>query len=264
MEVCMPNAKGSALYNFRHGESESRHSGKENGMNLPSLIGSARLPEIYVDACNALSRCEAVDECKDWSDKAAAMASYGRQAKDETLLRMATRIRLRALQRAGELLKEIDGRGDHRKTEGDHGSSQRNADKLGGGAPTKLTQRQAAEAAGFSEHQQLQAVRIANVPGDQFDALVEADRPPSVTGMAERGRKPIVSTDHLKGRSPAIFNRILHLVGSMEQAARWAADYLTDADETMVAMTASERRRLTAAFETIGSLKQTLEAYDVE
>lgn len=56
---------------------------------------------------------------------------------------------VRAIRRAGELLKQLDGRGDHRKTEGDHGSS--------------ITQREAARSAGLSAHQQLQAVRVASV-----------------------------------------------------------------------------------------------------
>jgi hypothetical protein len=71
----------------------------------------------------------------------------------------------------GELLKEYDGRGgDRTKTEGAHGS-----------APT---QRKAASDAGVSEHQQLQAVRVANVPDAAFDAAVEGDKPATVTALA--------------------------------------------------------------------------------
>jgi hypothetical protein len=36
-----------------------------------------------------------------------ALASYARQAHDDTLLKLATRIQARAMQRVGELLKEI-------------------------------------------------------------------------------------------------------------------------------------------------------------
>jgi hypothetical protein len=41
-----------------------------------------------------------------------------------------------------------------------------------------------ARAAGMSEHQQLQAVRVANVPDDAFKAAVEGDKPPTVTALA--------------------------------------------------------------------------------
>jgi len=34
-----------------------------------------------------LANCEAVGECKDWADKAAALASYARQVGDEELTR---------------------------------------------------------------------------------------------------------------------------------------------------------------------------------
>lgn len=116
-------------------------------MNAITTINpaNARLPQTYESAKNALTQCMALDECKDWADKAAALASYAKQANDDELMKMATRIRDRAIRRAGELLQQIDGRGgDHSKTVGDHGF-----------APT---QRQAAADAGMSEHQQLQAV----------------------------------------------------------------------------------------------------------
>ena len=81
------------------------------------------------------------------------------------------RIRARTIRRAGELLKQLDGRGDHRKTEDDHGSL--------------VTQTEAARAAGLSAHQQVQAIRVANVPADVFDTCIEDERPATVTQLAE-------------------------------------------------------------------------------
>ena len=52
------------------------------------------------------------------------------------------------------------------------------------------SQRQAAIDAGFSKHQQVQAVRVANISQDDFDASVEAENPPSITKLADQGRKP--------------------------------------------------------------------------
>ena len=75
--------------------------------NLPD-ISSARLPATYEAAKNALSECSRIDECKEWADKAEALASYARQAKDEQLRKMADRIQARAIRRCGELLKQIE------------------------------------------------------------------------------------------------------------------------------------------------------------
>ena len=63
----------------------------------PNRSQSARL---------AIAQCAKVDECKTWADRAEAIASYARQAADETLLKHATRIKARAIQRCGELLRQ--------------------------------------------------------------------------------------------------------------------------------------------------------------
>jgi len=70
----------------------------------------ARLPSTYHAAKRAISQCASLDECKEWADKAAALASYAKQAQDDQLEKMAKRIRARATRRAGELLKQVDGR----------------------------------------------------------------------------------------------------------------------------------------------------------
>jgi hypothetical protein len=76
--------------------------------------------------------------------------------------------------RAGELLKEINGKGNNQHS---------------GGTPTKLTQREAAEQAGLFKDQQVTAVRVANVPAEQFEKAVESDEPPTVTALAEMGKQ---------------------------------------------------------------------------
>jgi hypothetical protein len=45
-----------------------------------------------------------VDECVSWADKAMALASYARQVDDETLRKLADRIKARAIRRVGEFL----------------------------------------------------------------------------------------------------------------------------------------------------------------
>lgn len=96
-------------------------------------VADAPLPVRYEAAKTAIAECAKLDECKDWADKAEALRSYARQAGDDSLVKMANRIRDRALRRAGELLKQFDARGDHRKSVGtDTSSSQREAAREAG------------------------------------------------------------------------------------------------------------------------------------
>ena len=81
-------------------------------MNAISTISpaNARLPQTYESAKTALSECVALDECKSWADKAAALASYAKQANDDELMKMATRIRDRAIRRAISKIDSIHDR----------------------------------------------------------------------------------------------------------------------------------------------------------
>ena len=144
---------------------------------LPS-IADARLPATYENAKTALAQCADIDECKDWADKAAAMASYAKQAGDDTLFKFATRIKARALDRVGELLRQIPP------------ASQSNLkqNRQEGDLPS-VTRTQVAEDAGLSEHQRKTALQVNNVPREQFETLVESQHPPSVTQLAEMGKK---------------------------------------------------------------------------
>jgi hypothetical protein len=182
-------------------------------MNAPALIpvSTAQLPRTYEAAKRALSECSEVDECKDWADKAAALASYARQAEDDQLERMAQRIRARAIRRAGELLKQIDAQGsrtDLQPSVGDH---------------TKFSQADAAREAGMSKHQQVQAVRIASIPEDDFEAQVESPKPPTLTQLAQQGiqrrEAPPKPEQWLQGRDPKMFNRALHFTALVTEYA---------------------------------------------
>lgn len=151
------------------------------------LINKAPLPVVYRDACQALAECEQLDECKSWSDRALALASYARQAKDTTLLVTAQRIQIRAVARLGELLGEIEpDKGGRPKTEAAAYPSLRQA---------------AVEEVGLSEHQAKQALRVANVPATEREQLIESETPPTVTQLAELGtkHKPPRAIDLLAG-----------------------------------------------------------------
>ncbi len=56
-------------------------------------IARAKLPASYDAARAALAKCDRIDECQDWANKAEALASYARMADDDTLRKHADRIR---------------------------------------------------------------------------------------------------------------------------------------------------------------------------
>jgi len=170
-----------------------------NMQNLPD-IASARLPQTYEAAKFALAECHRMDECQNWADKAAALASYAKQAGDTELETMATRIKARAIRRCGELLKQIEpATGAHLKRDG--------------GDPFSRTQ--AAQDAGLSERQHKTALRVANVPEDQFTSQVESDTPPTITQLANQGKTPreIRPLVDLEGIDPDLYSEGIQVAG---------------------------------------------------
>lgn len=150
--------------------------------DLPD-IRSAQLPALYEKARTDLAACARIDECKDWADKHAALASYAKQADDDQLQQFCIRIQARAVRRCGELLQTFQA---------PKGGDRKSSEYQSGGAPTVISQRRAAEQAGMSKDQEVQAVRVANVPEDEFEAAIEQLHPATVTQLAAAGRKPIV------------------------------------------------------------------------
>ena len=132
------------------------------------------------------------------------------QAKDESLRKMADRIQARAIRRCGELLKQIEpARGANQNIqEGD--------------LPNVITRTQAAEQAGLSEHQRKTALRVANVPEQDFNQSVESDNPPTVTKLAEMGKqsKPQPLVD-LGGINPADYARATEAQGTLRRFAEF-------------------------------------------
>jgi hypothetical protein len=174
-------------------------------MTLPA-VQTAQLPGRYEAAKVALRECARIDECKDWRDKALAMASYARQAQDETLMKLAVRIQARASRRSGELMKLFQRQGA--RTE------------LSEGSDTKLlTQRQAAVEAGISKSQEVQARRIAEIPEEEFEALVESDDPPTLSKLAEIGRKV---SENIK---PPGFAEATQMIGQLKEFADYCRDF---------------------------------------
>jgi hypothetical protein len=146
----------------------------------PNDIGRASLPAAYQDAKARLRECLTIDETQQWHSKAAAVATWARIAKDPELLNLAERVRLRAVRRCGELLREIKSAKPGRKLI-----------SVPPAAPNNSEGRfKAAAEAGLSRRQTVTALRVASVPADEFEQDVEAETPPSVSDLAERGRRP--------------------------------------------------------------------------
>ena len=140
---------------------------------LSHLVNSAQLPQLYETAKNALAECERLDECAEWADQAAAIASYARQADDVELENYARRIRARAVRRCGELLRNFDARG---------GDRSKTVAPLAFASPSRSMVAQQAE---LSEHKARVAVNIAAIPEPEFEALVESKRAPGTTLLAQ-------------------------------------------------------------------------------
>jgi hypothetical protein len=161
-------------------------------MNVYDIdTGGASLPATYQAAKSALAECSRIDECKDWADRASALASYAKQAQDSQLEDMARRIKHRAFRRAGELLRQIEPGKTGPKPE------------LGDGDVPQFSRKQAASDAGLSERQMKQVQRMANVPEPVFEQMVEQGC--TATEIAEAGTvKKSVNRDEARKLMAAI------------------------------------------------------------
>lgn len=168
-------------------------------------VGDAPLPVKYEAAKQALAECSSVDECSTWAKKAAALASYARQADDRSLEDMAARIRARAIKRCGELLREV------KPTPG-----KRTDLKPTTGTDSRF---EVAKQAGMSQRQAIDALRVSRIPAAEFEAAVESANPPTITELAERGTRKAAPLIDLHGRDPAKFNRSLLVAGRISDLA---------------------------------------------
>lgn len=204
-------------------------------MSVPAELDveHARLPANYEQAKTALAECSRVDECQAWADKMAALASYARQINDHLLLSYCRRIQGRAVRRAGEVQQEIEpAQGQQERNE--NGTIREGSHTYG--------RVQAARDAGLSDHQRVTAIRVANVPEDEFERQIESDNPPTVTALAEQGRKPRAAPPplvDLGDRSPEDFAEATKVLGLV---TRFVVDSATlDTAAALRGFTAAEK-----------------------
>lgn len=124
-----------------------------------------RFPVNYEHARTALERCERVDECKEWKDRAAAIASYAKQKNDRSLFETATRIRARAERRYGELFEGI------RKQ-------------------SRLSVKETAKKLGVKASEANRSRSVARVETPTFERLVEKSPPAPISRLARLGTNP--------------------------------------------------------------------------
>lgn len=139
-------------------------------VSIRDKIQRVAFPSNYEAARAALASCVHLDEVKDWHDKSVAIAAYAKQAKDQTLLHQARRIRLRAIARMGELLMEY----------------QPGAERMNAGA-----------AAGLPENRTREAVGVAKCPTPVREEMIEQTPPPGpeqlvLAGLRHAGIVPRV------------------------------------------------------------------------
>ena len=196
---------------------------------LPSKQG-ASLPAKYEAAKLALKECNQIDECKDWRDKAQALASYAKQSDDKEMEKTAQRIRARAVRRCGELLKEIEK--GHGKNKGNRGEA----------SPISLTRKDAAADAGLSPDQAKDSIRVANVPEEYFEEQLESDSPPTIPNLAEQGRKKAVPRYEQLGMTKKAWQAGMHFRGHLSDMVRHASDF--DPQEVVDGSTPKEREQI--------------------
>jgi hypothetical protein len=185
-------------------EGDHPKSTRVPGSDLELAARKANFPATYEAARRALEECVKIDECKSWSNRAVALATYAKMARDKGLLRLTKQVYALAARRMGELLAEIEPNP--------------------GGQPAHSTKtaivpsrKQAATDAGLSERQAKTVLRVANVPEEEFKRQVESENPPSVTALAAQGtvhRGPVANDD--SARLMRLVDRLLEALSQIE------------------------------------------------
>ena len=129
------------------------------------------MPASYADAVRALIRCQNIDEAKEFSDAADALAVWARIYKQNEAGRQAKQLRLHAFRRMGLLARELaPAKG-----------------RAGGGSqpgPVALLRKH-----GITRHQADAANHLAKITLGEFEQFVDQERPPAPTSVVRRFRR---------------------------------------------------------------------------
>ena len=134
----------------------------------------------YDAMCQAIDAAYEVDEVKAIRDKAVAMEAYFQQAKNVEAERRACEIRLRAERKAGELLSKTD--------------------MSKGAADTRSPQVTTLKERGITKNQSSRWQAVANVPENDFEAALAAEKKPSTSGIIVKPRQMPETSLWLWGR----------------------------------------------------------------
>jgi hypothetical protein len=147
----------------------------------------------YDAMCRAIADCHAVDEALEIKDKARALEIYAMQVKNTDAERKACDVRLRAERRVGELLRELQ-----RATPSDAATVRHHGQDA---LPTgRNAYTQALTEHGISTQSASRYQRLADVPSDEFEAVLAGDAKPSTTRIlaeATTGPAPKLDDDAL-------------------------------------------------------------------
>ena len=135
---------------------------------------------------SAIAICERVDEIADLADKSLALQAYYRQSQDVENEMQASRIRVRAERRLGEILHRMRETGERR---GEHNE---NASR----GATRLAD------LGIPRDRAARALTLAEVPEAEFEAALAEPRVAQPRRIVDefKGRVPIQKTLNLWGR----------------------------------------------------------------
>lgn len=141
---------------------------------------------------NAIAVCEKIDEIADLADQAVAAQAYFRQSKDVENEMGASRIRVRAERKLGEILKRMAETGE-RATAGEPVSQQMSRGATS--APTLADM-------GIPRDRASRAMQLADVPEQEFEAALAEPRIAQPRRILDERREtvPITKTLNLWGR----------------------------------------------------------------
>ena len=134
---------------------------------------------LYNKAKHALIECDTIDQCREIKNRAEAIKAYSVQARDDELKKIAQRIQLRAIKRMGDLLLEIpSGEGLNQNIH------------TGSGMDVSETRTSVAEDAGLTKRQKDTAIKLGNIPNEEFEVMVESPEPPTITSLMDKPKQP--------------------------------------------------------------------------